>query len=132
MFYTMENVPTLTSRLDVLTNATQKELKQQGFASEHIQVKCLLNMRFNGMDAALMVLPEAGESASDHLRAFHRAYKAKFRFLLVEAHVMEDNIKVHGIGTTSDKSDRSVFDKLDWLSIQVIEAKSATIYSTSS
>jgi 5-oxoprolinase (ATP-hydrolysing) len=108
MFYTTENVPTLTSlssHLDVLTDAMWKELEQQGFTLEHIQVECLLNMRFNGTDTALMVLLEAGESASDYLEAFRRAYKAEFGFLLVEAHVMEDDIKVHGIGTTGDKSD---------------------------
>jgi 5-oxoprolinase (ATP-hydrolysing) len=89
-------------------------------------------MRFNGTDAALMVLPEAGESAGDYLEAFRRAYKAEFGFLLVEAHVVEDDIKVHGIGTTGDKSDRLVFDELDRLSIRVIEAESAARYSTPS
>jgi 5-oxoprolinase (ATP-hydrolysing) len=36
-----------------------------------------------------------------------------------------DDIKVRGIGTTGDKSDRSVFDELDQLSIRVVEAESA-------
>lgn len=118
-------MPTLTSRLDVLTDATRKELEEQGFAPEHIQVERLLNMRFNGTDTALMVLPEAGESASDYLGAFRRTYKAEFGFLLDEARVVVDDIKVRGIGTTGDKSDRSVFDELDQLSIRVVEAESA-------
>lgn len=121
-FYTTENVPTLTSRLDVLTNATRKELEEQGFAPEHIQVERLLNMRFNGTDTALMVLPEAGESAGDYLGAFRRAYKAEFGFLLDEARVVVDDVKVRGIGTTGDKLDRSVFDELEQLSIRVVEA----------
>jgi len=124
-FYTTENVPTLISRLDILTDATRKELEEQGFAPEHIQVERLLNMRFNGTDTALMVLPEAGESAGDYLGTFRRAYKAEFGFLLDEARVVVDDIKVRGIGATGDKSDRSVFDELDQLSIQVVEAESA-------
>ena len=124
-FYTTENVPTLISRLDVLTDTTRKELEKQGFAPEHIQVERLLNMRFNGTDTALMVLPEAGESAGDYLGAFRRAYKAEFGFLLDEARVVVDDIKVRGIGTTGDKSDRSVFDELDQLSIRVVGAESA-------
>ncbi len=124
-FYTAENVPTLSSRLDVLTDATRKELAKQGFAPEHIRVERMLNMRFNGTDTALMVLPEAGEGTEDYLGGFRRAYKAEFGFLLDEARVVVDDIKVRGIGATTDKSERSVFDELDQLSIRVIDAESA-------
>lgn len=121
-FYTMENVPTLSSRLDVLTDATRKELEKQGFAAEHIRTERMLNMRFNGTDTALVVLPEAGE---DYVGAFRRAYKAEFGFLLDEASVVVDDIKVRGIGTTTDESGLSVFDELDQLRVRAVGAKSA-------
>jgi 5-oxoprolinase (ATP-hydrolysing) len=121
-FYTMENVPTLSSRLDVLTDATRKELEMQGFAAEHIRTERMLNMRFNGTDTALMVLPEAGE---DYVGAFRRAYRAEFGFLLDEASVVVDDIKVRGIGTTTDESGLSVFDELDQLRVRVVGAESA-------
>ena len=40
------------SHLDVLTDATQKELEKQGFASRHIWIECMLNMHFNSTDTA--------------------------------------------------------------------------------
>jgi 5-oxoprolinase (ATP-hydrolysing) len=121
-FYTAENVPTLSSRLDILTDATRKELEKQGFAPEHIRTERMLNMRFNGTDTALMVLPEAGD---DYLGAFHRAYKAEFGFTLDEARVVVDDIKVRGVGMTTDESQPSVFDELDRLRVRVVEVESA-------
>jgi 5-oxoprolinase (ATP-hydrolysing) len=123
-FYTAENVPTLFSRLDSFSNATRKELEKQGFAPERIRIERMLNMRFNGTDTALMVLPEAGEG-EDYLGAFRRAYKAEFGFLLDEARVVVDDVKVRGIGATTDKPGQSVFDEIDQLSIRVVEAESA-------
>jgi 5-oxoprolinase (ATP-hydrolysing) len=117
-------LPTLSSRLDILADATQKELEKQGFAPEHIRTERMLNMRFNGTDTALMVLPEPGKD-EDYLHAFRRAYKAEFGFLLEEASVVVDDIKVRGIGTTTDESGTSVFDELDQLRVRVVEAESA-------
>jgi len=124
-FYTPENIPTLTSRLDVLTEATRKELEKQGFAPAHIQTERLLNMRFHGTDTALMVLPEAGKD-EDYLGAFRRTYRSEFGFLLDEARVIVDDIKVRAIGTTADKSDLSVFDELEKLGTRVLNPESAS------
>jgi 5-oxoprolinase (ATP-hydrolysing) len=125
-FYTSENVPTLSSRLDTLTDATRKELEKQGFPPERIRLERMLNMRFNGTDTALMVLPEASEN-EDYLSAFRRAYKAEFGFLLDEARVVVDDLKVRGVGTTIDESGPSVFDELEQLQTQtkVIKADMA-------
>jgi len=125
-FYTAENMPTLSSRLDVLTEATRKELEDQGFAPAHIRTERLLNMRFNGTDTALMVLPEAGKN-ENYLDAFRRTYKAEFGFLLDEARIIVDDIKVRAIGSTVDKSDLSVFDELEELGTRVLNAESAAI-----
>jgi 5-oxoprolinase (ATP-hydrolysing) len=51
-FYTVENVPTLFSHLDVLTNTMWKEFEKQGFAPRHIQTECMLNIWYNGTDTA--------------------------------------------------------------------------------
>ena len=123
-FYTAENESTLFSRLDTLTDATRNELEKQGFAPERIRIERMLNMRFNGTDTALMVLPEPGEG-EDYLSAFRRAYKAEFGFLLDEARVVVDDIKVRGVGTTTDKPGQSVFDELDQLRTRVVVTESA-------
>ncbi|KAI9438535.1 5-oxoprolinase [Lactarius indigo] len=126
-FYTPENVPALSSRLDALADTTLKELEKQGFPAERIRVERMLNMRFDGTDTALMVLPEAGESKGDYLGAFHRAYRAEFGFLLDEARVVVDDIKVRGVGTTSDDSGPSVFDELEQLQTSQVRPDSAAL-----
>ncbi|KAH9027284.1 5-oxoprolinase [Lactarius hengduanensis] len=126
-FYTPENVPALSSRLDALADAALKELEKQGFPAERIRIERMLNMRFDGTDTALMVLPEAGESEGDYLGAFHRAYRAEFGFLLDEARVVVDDIKVRGVGTTSDDSGPSVFDELEQLQTSQVRPDSAAM-----
>ena len=117
----------LTSRLDALTDSTRKELEKQGFPAERIRIERMLNMRFDGTDTALMVLPEASEKEADYLGAFRRAYRAEFGFLLDEARVVVDDIKVRGIGTTTDDSGPSVFEELEQLQTRQTIANSAAM-----
>ena len=126
-FYTPENAPALSSRLDALAAATLKELEKQGFPAERIRIERMLNMRFDGTDTALMVLPEAGENGDDYLGAFRRAYRAEFGFLLDEARVVVDDIKVRGVGTTTDDSGPSVFDELEELQTRQVRRDSAAM-----
>lgn len=126
-FYTPKNVPVLSSRLDALADATLKELDKQGFPAERVRIERMLNMRFDGTDTALMVLPEAGESENDYLGAFRRAYKAEFGFLLGEVRVVVDDIKVRGVGTTTDDSGPSVFDELEQLQTRQVRPSSAAM-----
>jgi 5-oxoprolinase (ATP-hydrolysing) len=94
-FYTPQNKPTLLSRLDRMTADVRSELRKQGFEEHRIHVERMLNMRFEGTDTALMVLPHAddGEGDEDFESAFKRVYKAEFGFLL-EKSVIVDDIKV--------------------------------------
>ena len=63
-----------------------------------MRVERMLNMRFEGTDTALMVLPEgdekAGEEGEDFLKAFRRTYKNEFGFLLEGKTIVVDDIKV--------------------------------------
>ena len=56
----------------------------------------MLNMRFEGTDTALMVLPspEDGDGQEDFEAAFRRVYKAEFGFLLETKTVIVDDVKV--------------------------------------
>lgn len=101
----------LLSRLDALSAEVRKELTSQGFEDKRVQVERMLNMRFDGTDTALMILADENErdedGNEDFMRAFRRAYKAEFGFLLEEKSVIVDDIKVRlpfraprsGIGT---------------------------------
>jgi len=56
----------------------------------------MLNMRFEGTDTALMVLPhkDDGDSTEDFEAAFKRVYKTEFGFLLDTKSIIVDDVKV--------------------------------------
>lgn len=123
-FYTPQNKPTLLTRLDRMTADVRSELRKQGFEERRIHVERVLNMRFEGTDTALMVLPHAedGDGDEDFESAFKRVYKAEFGFLL-EKSVIVDDIKVRGIGKTFDTLGQSVYAEVFTLSTRRVEPK---------
>lgn len=92
------------------------ELKRQGFEGKRVHVERMLNMRFDGTDTALMVLPSSldnnEEEKEDFMSAFRKAYKEEFGFLLDTKNVIVDDVKVRGIGKTFDSLGPSVFEEL--------------------
>ncbi|KAK7032586.1 hypothetical protein VNI00_012849 [Paramarasmius palmivorus] len=118
-FYTANNKPELISRLDKLEAEVREELQKQGFEGTRVSVERMLNMRFEGTDTALMVLPEGdekvGEEGEDFLKAFRRTYKNEFGFLLEGKTIVVDDIKVRGIGKTFDTLGETVFSEMDRL-----------------
>jgi len=95
-FYSAQTKPSLISRLDKLTSDVRAELKRQGFEGGRVVVERMLNMRFEGTDTALMVLPDPtdGDGDEDFEAAFKKAYKAEFGFILDTKGVIVDDIKV--------------------------------------
>ena len=95
-FYTAQNRSTLKSRLDKLDTEVRAELKRQGFEDDRIHTERMLNMRFEGTDTALMVLPsdKDGDGQEDFEAAFKWVYKAEFGFLLETKTVIVDDVKV--------------------------------------
>ena len=100
------NRASLVARLDKLESEVRKELARQGFdgstgkdGSGRVEVERMMNMRFDGTDTALMVLPTQeevleGAEGEDFERAFKRAYRAEFGFLLEGKSVIVDDVKV--------------------------------------
>ena len=86
----------MKSRLDKLDTEVRAELKRQGFEDDRIHTERMLNMRFEGTDTALMVLPSGkdGDGQEDFEAAFKRVYKAEFGFLLETKTVIVDDVKV--------------------------------------
>lgn len=82
--------------MDKLTSDVTSELTKQGFEDKRVHVERMLNMRFEGTDTALMVLPTAtdGDGKEDFEAAFKRAYKSEFGFLLDTKSIIVDDIKV--------------------------------------
>ncbi|GLB42842.1 putative hydantoinase/oxoprolinase N-terminal region [Lyophyllum shimeji] len=128
-FYTRKNKESLAARLDKLTADVKAELRRQGFEDKRIRVERMLNMRFEGTDTALMVLPEE-DGKEDFEAAFNKAYKAEFGFLLDTKTIIVDDIKVRGIGKTFDDLGESVFYEVARLSTRAIDkSKADSTYS---
>lgn len=115
-FYTQQNIPSLMARLDKLTAQVQAGLGSQGFTGTRVKVERILNMRFEGTDTSLMVLPEVtGAAPDDYLNAFKRVYKSEFGFVLEGKPVIVDDIKVRGIGKTFDDLGPSIYEEVERL-----------------
>ncbi|KAJ3786784.1 5-oxoprolinase [Lentinula aff. detonsa] len=120
-FYTPQNRPSLISRMDKKEAEVREELKRQGFEGSRVHVERMLNMRFEGTDTSLMVLPNPDEKlegengGEDFLKAFKRVYRAEFGFLLDGKTIIVDDIKVRGIGKTFDTLGESVYSEVEHL-----------------
>lgn len=111
-FYSAQTKASLISRLDRLTSNVYTELSRQGFVGDRVSVERMLNMRFEGTDTALMVLPEEkdGDGHEDFEAAFKRVYKSEFGFLLETKSIIVDDIKVGRVVRKMDGSDSLRFD----------------------
>jgi 5-oxoprolinase (ATP-hydrolysing) len=79
-----------------MTNDVREELRKQGFEDTRVHFERMLNMRFEGTDTALMVLPTDadGDGQEDFEAAFKRVYKSEFGFLLDTKSIIVDDVKV--------------------------------------
>ncbi|CCM00300.1 uncharacterized protein FIBRA_02330 [Fibroporia radiculosa] len=126
-FYTPENHGSLVARLDKLDADVRTELARQGFEGDRIHTERMLNMRFDGTDTALMVLPDPkdGDGKEDFEAAFNRVYKAEFGFLLETKSIIVDDIKVRGIGKTFDTLGESVYSEVARIERRAVNVQKA-------
>ena len=126
--YSSESKSDLLRRLDKIESEVRSELKRQGFEDSRIQIERMLNMRFEGTDTALMVLPseeDCRDEKEDFLTAFKRTYKDEFGFLLDTNKIVVDDLKVRGIGKTFDSLGPTVFEELKTLKRRRVRKESA-------
>ncbi|KAJ7353580.1 5-oxoprolinase [Mycena albidolilacea] len=124
-FYSANTRQTLAARLNKLTSDVRRELERQGFEAGRVHVERMLNMRFEGTDTALMVLPNAGDGdgEEDFEAAFKRVYKSEFGFLLETKSIIVDDIKVRGIGKTFDDLGPSVYAEVSKLETHPVDVE---------
>lgn len=119
-----------------MEKSVREELGRQGFEEGRIKVERMLNMRFDGTDTALMVLPAEDDKdedggVEDFEKAFKRVYKQEFGFLLDSKNIVVDDLKVRGIGKTFDSLGPSVYEEMSSLETRSVDAKRAdSTYST--
>ena len=85
-----------------MTKDVRLELEKQGFEQSRIHVERVLNMRFEGTDTALMILPiesDGDGKEEDFEAAFKRVYKAEFGFLLNTNRIIVDDVKVRPLSS---------------------------------
>ncbi|KIJ67449.1 hypothetical protein HYDPIDRAFT_84895 [Hydnomerulius pinastri MD-312] len=144
-FYSSSTRPSLIARLDKLTSDVRAELARQGFEGDRVTVERVLNMRFEGTDTALMVLPDSkdGDGSEDFEAAFKRVYKSEFGFLLETKTIVVDDVKasdeasgrtygnhqthiqVRGIGKTFDSLGESVYSEVTHLKTRAVDRATA-------
>ncbi|KAH7910412.1 Hydantoinase/oxoprolinase-domain-containing protein [Hygrophoropsis aurantiaca] len=126
-FYSGQTRASLIGRLDKLTDDVRTELRRQGFEDDRVTVERMLNMRFEGTDTALMVLPNEkdGDGNEDFEAGFKRVYKSEFGFLLETKSIIVDDIKVRGIGKTFDTLGESVYSEVERLRTQAVQRDQA-------
>jgi N-methylhydantoinase A/acetone carboxylase, beta subunit len=135
----------LVSRLDKMTVEVRAELMRQGFEEDRIHVQRMLNMRFEGTDTAMMIIPDVtdGDGDEDFESAFKKAYRIEFGFLLEGKTIIIDDIKVifilifddgmvlwtrsqvRGIGKTFDTLGESVYAEISRLTKRSVDRHTA-------
>ena len=101
----------LRDKLDTLQSGAEAQLRAQGFDSSPASISSerFLNLRYEGTDVAVMVPVEASapsltSSSSKDLdlaavsRAFGRAYRREFGFVLEKRAVVVDDVRVRCVG----------------------------------
>ncbi|EJD47806.1 5-oxoprolinase [Auricularia subglabra TFB-10046 SS5] len=121
----------LLARLDALSKQVETELEKQGFEKRRIKVERTLNMRFDGTDTALQIVPR--DDKDDYGAAFQRAHKEQFGFVLQNTRILVDDLIVRGVGRTFDKLPESVHAEADRLrkdgGVRAVKAKPRATHS---
>ncbi|CAG9859662.1 unnamed protein product [Phyllotreta striolata] len=94
-----ENFGYFEARLEALGRRCKRELLDQGFDEEHIELERYLHMRYDGTDCALMCRPgKRGNRLEDFLESFTERYQHEFGFVIKGRSVIVDDIRVRGVG----------------------------------
>ena len=116
--------PKITAQLEgkfsELKLRSQSALNAQGFASSSIEYEEYLNMRYKGTESAMMVLrPErpAPQNQADNKRNYARVFvdqhEQEYGFTLPDREIIVDDLRVRGIGKSTQGRQKSVDDQLN-------------------
>jgi 5-oxoprolinase (ATP-hydrolysing) len=101
------SVPTLTASLEALAAQAGASLREQGVASERIQLVRRAHLKYEGTDTALAV-SFGGVAAMRE--QFDAAYRQRFSFLMPDRHLIVETLSVEAIGageaTTATSAER--------------------------
>lgn len=87
-----------------------KELIQQGFSADNIEVENYLNLRYEGTETSLMVLKENEDC--DFVKLFHDNHKREFGFAFASKNIIIDDIRVRAIAKSQVRSEIPLSEEL--------------------
>ncbi|KAF9354038.1 hypothetical protein BGX26_008191 [Mortierella sp. AD094] len=128
--FSEKSIPTLKERVDSLLQQCHQELGKQGFDRDVIDCEIYLNLRYHGTDCALMTLKPEGEDGWDFAQAFVENYKYEFGFSLPDRDIIVDDIRVRGIGRSSQSSALSVQDEMATLKRSPVDTSTADCFAS--
>ena len=111
---TETNLNAIRERLDLLSAACYKNLGDQNFPKNRIELQPFLHLRYDGTDCALMVCPvQPGskliiQSYGDFYTSFLERYQSEFGFTLQNRKIIVDDIRVRGSGKSSSPEEMDI------------------------
>ncbi|KAI9209509.1 Hydantoinase B/oxoprolinase-domain-containing protein [Polychytrium aggregatum] len=119
-----QSLPRIQERVNNLVTQATRELVQQGFEAANVHCDEFLNLRYQGTDTALMTLKPKRDEDWDFIPPFLDAYKQEFGFTLSDRAIYVDDIRVRGVGRSSN-IEASAFKTKVYEEVASIERKPA-------
>ena len=110
----------LQAKISSLKEQSREALQVQGFEDEHIEFEEYLNMRYRGTESALMVIKPEEEQVTKCYggdewafdKAFVIQHEQEFGFTLPDRDIIVDDVRVRGIGRSSQVLEETVDQQL--------------------
>lgn len=99
------------TRSRALESEVREELQQQGFTDDQLKIESMLNMLYDGTDAALMTL-KSKKGWEGIEKSLFETYKTEFSFTL-DKQIVVDDVRVKGIGKSYQELGESVHAEHD-------------------
>ncbi|KAK9457800.1 Hydantoinase B/oxoprolinase-domain-containing protein [Dipodascopsis uninucleata] len=109
----------LIERFRDLKQKAAEALYEQGFSDEKVKFELYLNMRYQGTESALMIIKP--ENNWDFKRPFVEHHMQEFGFIFPDRDIMIDDIRVRGIGKSSQIAEKSVDEQLKQITIRDVD-----------
>lgn len=91
----IENLPHLNARLDLLESECRIKLKQRGFTDGEIKTQRFMNLRYDGTDVPIMTGSSPDTSYEEEFLA---CYQREFGFLVHGRNIIVDDLRVRAVG----------------------------------
>ncbi|KAI1176543.1 hydantoinase B/oxoprolinase [Nemania sp. FL0916] len=115
-----EVVDELKTKMEKLKDKSRQALRDQGFQDEEIVFEEYLNMRYRGTESALMIVKPNEEDARASFdgddwafgKAFVKHHRYEFGFTLDDRDIINDDVRVRGIGKSFRYQEKTVDQQL--------------------